>query len=73
MTVQRDAWHSRLLIGALLFTLTACGSPTSPSEPTVQGFWHGGWMADNCTGSGIYSANCNYLDAGGFNLRLTQS
>jgi hypothetical protein len=64
--------HRLVIIGVLWLIISACGSPTSPSPPDVQGFWHGGWVADSCTGLTPY---CDYAAPylGGFNLRLTQS
>jgi hypothetical protein len=55
--------------------LSTCSSPSSPSEPNVQGFYHGGWMASSCSATG--HATCpgpGQLPVfGGFNLRVYQS
>ena len=37
-------------MGVLWLVISACSSPASPSVPHVQGFWHGGWVADSCIG-----------------------
>jgi hypothetical protein len=76
VTAQSEAWNTRLMITVLSLTLAACSSPMSPSAPNVQGFWHGGWVADSdsCTGNTPY---CDLVRGGfvvgDFNLRLTQS
>src|SRR5262249_54937212 len=67
----------RALMFALLFgTTSACGSPTSPSTPNVQGFWHGGWIITTCATTGSLSGIvdfCSLTPLGEFSLGLTQS
>jgi hypothetical protein len=68
------------IIGALWLGISACGSPTEPSVPNVQGFWRGTWVADACTGTsrvtsdGVLTSFCDQTAGfGSFNLRVTQS
>lgn len=59
---------------ALLALLTiGCSSPTAPSVPNVQGFWHGSWVVDTCTGTRAGLSPSCLAGAGELNLRVTQS
>jgi hypothetical protein len=68
-----------LPLALLLATTSACGSPTSPSPPNVQGLWHGGWIATTCATTGAVPGSFDFctlvspLDVGEFVLGLTQS
>src|SRR5262245_57412481 len=68
--------HRALMLALLLATTSACGSPTSPSIPNVQGSWHGGWIITTCTTTGSLSGIidfCSVTPIGEFSLGLTQS
>ena len=62
-----------VIIGALWLVISACSSPTAPSVPNVQGFWHGSFVVDACTGPGAAPSPSCLSGAGPLNLRVMLS